>query len=708
MAPRADSVRVAVEFAIQEALRALKQLEASADQSFDQIGRDAEAVDVDSFVDDLQRAGNLSEKAFKEASRVVKGFDVSVDGAEDSVEDLVRDLQRLEKKLKDNRKAGAGLSGVFGRIRSAAGGLTGALTALGAGFGLREVTDRIAAFERQIDTTGVVARATEQDQERLKQSALDLGSTYEFTATQVGELQEAFARSGQSVNQILASTASALDLATAENLELAESATIIATTLKQFNKEASESGKVADNLAAVSQRANTNVRQLAEGLNKAAPAAAQAGQPLEDVVAILGRLADKGLRGAEAGTGLNSVILKLQQDTPQLRSVLAELGLTLDDVDIKQRGLLEVLSSLEQANLTGAQAQRIFGLEAVKVALNVVDSVESTRELRDEIQGLTGVTATAAKEISDNLDGALKKLGSTIDGIILKTGDKGLGAALRSLVDLVRKGVEGLEDDAERIATLSETIGTAFGEGGLAEVVRVLGELSETGEVARERVEAFAASSQQAVSTIDAFRSGTASAGAALGALSAAFSDYQNSSDQSAEKTEALLKLYQILAAEFEASGREVPLALDRIGAALTRMALAGRDAASGTQEATQATSELSKAARELLGEVTASADAQREQAAAIVEVFEALKRGGSDSQLELTQVIERAESLVEVMREAGVEVPKELEAIANSAIAPKERIAELSDAARDFETTPGLPARSSSALELRKVAVST
>lgn len=60
-----------------------------------------------------------------------------------------------------------------------------------------------------------VLKKTSEGFRRLEQSALSLGSTTQYTAKQVAELQLEFGRLGFSTTEILQSTKATVDLATA-------------------------------------------------------------------------------------------------------------------------------------------------------------------------------------------------------------------------------------------------------------------------------------------------------------------------------------------------------------------------------------------------------------------------------------------------------------------------------------------------------------
>jgi len=156
--------------------------------------------------------------------------------------------KELDKQAKKGKRADAVMKRLARRIR---GSLTPSLTqvkiaALAAtaaiiGFGAR--------FEKSISRLSALTGATGKNLLKLEKTALRLGQTTVFSASEAASAMTELGKVGFDVNQILAATGGLLDLAAASGEDLTTTTEILAGTLKAFSIDASESGRVGDVLA---------------------------------------------------------------------------------------------------------------------------------------------------------------------------------------------------------------------------------------------------------------------------------------------------------------------------------------------------------------------------------------------------------------------------------------------------------------------------
>jgi hypothetical protein len=176
--------------------------------------------------------------------------------------------------------------------------------------GLRGVITTFAGFESQMAAVLAISGATNKEFQKLKDSALELGKTTVFTATQVGQLQEAYARLGFTANEIIAAQAGTLALAAGTGESLASSAAIAGSTLRAFGIEADQTGRVADIMGASFTNSALNLEKFGQSMKFVAPIARAAGFTIEETAAQMMILADNGLSGSLAGNALKNIFLR--------------------------------------------------------------------------------------------------------------------------------------------------------------------------------------------------------------------------------------------------------------------------------------------------------------------------------------------------------------------------------------------------------------
>ena len=168
-----------------------------------------------------------------------------------------------------------------------------------------------ANFEQAMLKVKAVSGATASEFKSLEDNAKRLGSSTMFTASQVAGLQLELSKLGLTPEEINKSTDSILSLAQATGHDLAESATIVASTMNSFGMEASESAKIADMFAVASSSAAIDMTKLSIAMPTVGATANAVGVPLEGLTAMMMTLADSGMEASTMGTHLRKIFVEL-------------------------------------------------------------------------------------------------------------------------------------------------------------------------------------------------------------------------------------------------------------------------------------------------------------------------------------------------------------------------------------------------------------
>lgn len=406
--------------------------------------------------------------------------------ATDSVQRQARGTDRSIGTL-DRRMDGLGRTA--SRIRGSILALFGGLTA---GVAIRSGVQTIASFEETLATVGAVARATDADLVRLTDTARTFGATTRFTATEAGEGLLFLSRTGFSVEESIAALGPSLDLATAGALGLGEAADFASNILQQFGLDAEQTARVADVLIGASNRANTDVRQLASALSFAGPVASTLGISIEQSAAAIGALSDAGIQAERAGTGLRQILLTLLRPTRSAQEALKSVGLTIEDVNPATVEFTTILERLKQVADDPQAFANLFPARTFAPAQILTQSIDKIDELTLSLQGAGGEAAAQARVINDTLGGSLRNLRSATEAFVLSIGDSGAAASLRSFVDVATGGfriLAGMEDllegnttNAQRFAAslelIAKTLAVIVGLGTVGFFIRLAGALT--------------------------------------------------------------------------------------------------------------------------------------------------------------------------------------------------------------------------------------
>lgn len=331
----------------------------------------------------------------------------------------------------------SGAAAVAGR---AAGLLT---AAFGAAFAGGAIVRELSEFETSMSSVAAVTRATAGDLEAMRDVAMALGSSTEFSAAQAADGLRFLGMAGFDASEAMAAIPAVLDLATASSMDLASAADIASNVMSGFGIEAGHSADVADVLAAASSRANTDVAQLGSAMSTAAPIASALGIELQDTAAAIGVMSDAGIQGERAGTALRGILASLSGPTAQAADALAKYGLSVGDVNPEVHSLADIMQTLSVRGISTADAMTIFGREAASGALVMIDANERLRDFGDELRNVDGAAGDMASTMRDNLGGDISSLKSAVSGLILAFGDAGLTGSIRTVVQSITSFTQG-------------------------------------------------------------------------------------------------------------------------------------------------------------------------------------------------------------------------------------------------------------------------
>jgi hypothetical protein len=289
--------------------------------------------------------------------------------------------------------------------------------------GLKYGVGVIAEFEQKMSEVQAITGASGKALEKLKNNAKDLGAATKFTAAEVAELQIAYGRLGFTDKEILQVTKATLDLATATGEDLAKSADIAGSTLRGFGLDADQMQRVIDVMASSFNKSALGLENFSEAMKYVAPVAAANNISLEETTALLGTLADNGIRGSMAGTSLRKIISDLDKGTKPLN---------------------EKLKDLAAKGFNSADAMDEVGRTAYASLLTLVKYNDKTSELTKSLGDVNGEASKMASIMEDNLIGDFTKLTSAIDGLILSA--EGASAPLREVTQDLTRLVNFIKD----------------------------------------------------------------------------------------------------------------------------------------------------------------------------------------------------------------------------------------------------------------------
>lgn len=286
--------------------------------------------------------------------------------------------------------------------------------------------------------------------DRLRQKALEMGSSTKFTATEAAAGLNILAMAGLNANESMEGINIVLDLAAAGAMDLESSASYVTAAVKGFGDSMENAGYYADLMSKGATLANTSVAQLGEAFAAGSATASTFNQNAESMTVALLRLAEQNITGSTAATALNRAMMDLYTPTDDAAKALKELGVATYDEAGNARDFNEVVADLqeslsgynqEQANAYAATIFTSRGLQAYNKL--TVTSAEKVDAFADSLGNAFGSTAAQAATQIDNLQGDITIMNSAMDGLKISISD-GLTPAFRKLVQTGTSSIQNL------------------------------------------------------------------------------------------------------------------------------------------------------------------------------------------------------------------------------------------------------------------------
>jgi hypothetical protein len=284
--------------------------------------------------------------------------------------------------------------------------------------GIAAISVKTAAdFEFAMAKVQAVSGFTAGEMKRLTAQAQALGASTSKTQDEVASLQLELAKLGKSSSEIEAMTEEVLNLSIAFDQDLGETARIIGATLNQFGLDASEAGRVADNMAILFGNSALDLQKFDSAMSTVGPTANALGLSLEETGAAIGILVNAGIDASTVGTALTKSL-----------TTMAKAGYDGQ----------EALRAITSGNLSVAEAFEFFGDRAGKIIPVLQGTTDSLDEyITKQVEG-TGAAAKARKTLEETTRGGFDKLKSAVSAAATTIGQK-LLPKVNGLLDFLTK-----------------------------------------------------------------------------------------------------------------------------------------------------------------------------------------------------------------------------------------------------------------------------
>ena len=316
-------------------------------------------------VSTLEKALANAAASFGENDRRTLAWKIQLNNAnaelnnmEHELKDSQEEVKKLNKEKVDKlvgglKQAGeiAGKNLVAGLKAAAAAMAAIGVGAVATGKWIKDSLNVYADYEdsmKQVQATmGLGRQEGEEAFQKLSQAAKDAGASTRFTASESADALNYLALAGYDAEQAIDVLPGVLTLAAAGGMDLAKASDLVTDSMAALGLETSDMDTYMDMMARTSQKSNTNVEQLGEGILVAGATMKNAGQDLDTLNVMLGVLANRGIKGAEGGTKLRNIIMSLTSPTEKAAKELVSLGISVTDSSGDIREMNDIFNDLK-------------------------------------------------------------------------------------------------------------------------------------------------------------------------------------------------------------------------------------------------------------------------------------------------------------------------------------------------------------------------
>ena len=380
-------------------------------------------------------------------------FDIEIAAQVDpSVRKAASNAQSILGSIVGGNLISSGIQAAIGGIQSMASG----------------ALDTYREYQKSMANTAGIAGITDKsstDFQKLSEAAEAAGKATAFTSAQAGDALGYMALAGWDANKSTSALMPTLKLAEATGADLATTADLVTNSMNAMGVSFDDLDGYFDVIIKANNKSATTAGELMEAFTGVGGAAKAAGQDYKTTSTALGILANAGTKGAEAGTALNSILVRMTSKQEAMNAY-KKLGVSIYDAAGNTRNFGDILKDTSKAMEGMTEEQKnsylsaIAGTNYYSTYNQLLEGVNKTVDggasawdkLSGEIQNSNNALDTMHKTTTDTVDYAFSLLDSALQNVQLQF-LKAFGPEIQSAVQYVA------EEVLPKVANAAENLG---------------------------------------------------------------------------------------------------------------------------------------------------------------------------------------------------------------------------------------------------------
>ena len=260
---------------------------------------------------------------------------------------------------------------------------------------VQSLVGEFTALDYKLRQLNIILGYNDTELNSISQSIKEVSTQYGVAATKVADALYEINQATITGKDSLVVMQQAVQLATASNSDLTESARILASTIKAFNTSVYDSAYISGLFFQIQERGIITISQLVENFPKLIGSAAATGVSFEDLGAAISTATSSGLKANQTMTAFNSTLIKIASGNDKLDRLFQTLGDKSAIAALRSKGLVYVLKQIQYA--TGGALEGITELGFDYRASRFVTAVTQGNALAENVAIFNNTLNTATK-----------------------------------------------------------------------------------------------------------------------------------------------------------------------------------------------------------------------------------------------------------------------------------------------------------------------